>query len=431
MKILKKTVLASLAGLSSLTYVSLLVAPVHGVEFRTGENVSVGKAEVVDDDLYLTGDTMTVSGRVTGDVVAAGRVLTIEGVVEGDLIAAAQAIVIEGEVADDVRIAGMTLQLTDGARVGDDLFAAGFSLESGAGSLVVGKTGFTGYQAVLGGEHRQGLEASLVGLRLSGLFGGDVDATVESEAGASWWTRFMRSPVALPVVEPGLTVTDDARILGDLRYKSVAEAVVGSSDQVEGEIRRSTPRPDPVERPDLGSRLAGAVRWLVVLFLVGSTLLWLIPDKFLGVADTVASRPVVGLGWGVVTLLAFPVAMLLILVLSAVATMAFGMLTLGQAAVLVLILGLLAEVLLAAKLWMAVFYLVPAIVSFAAGRWLLTRGGAGEKSRYLSLLTGLSILSALTLIPYLGFLVKMLVVVVGLGAAALWSVRYLAMTEVD
>jgi hypothetical protein len=75
------------------------------------------------------------------------------------------------------------------------------------------------------------------------------------------------------------------------------------------------------------------------------------------------------------------------------------------------------------------FYLAPVVASFAGGRWLLTRTGAPEKSRYLSLLVGLTILTILILIPFLGLLVRLFVIVIGLGAGALWSVRYLARFE--
>ena len=61
--------------------------------------------EIVEDDLYMTGDTMTIQGTVRGDVIAAGRVIRVEGIVEGDLVAAAQVVEITGVVEDDVRIA--------------------------------------------------------------------------------------------------------------------------------------------------------------------------------------------------------------------------------------------------------------------------------------------------------------------------------------
>lgn len=408
---------------------SLFGVQLLGAEFKSGENVTIGENEIVDDDLYMTGDTMTVKGRVVGDVVAAGRLVVIEGVVEGDLIAAGQAVVIRGEITDDVRIAAMALKLASGSRVGDDVFAAGFSFESEPQSRVAGKTGLTGYQAVLGGEHLQGLEASLVSLRLEGEVSGSADVTVDSEAAPAWWIRFMQSPVPLPVVEPGLTVAEGARVGGDITYKSMAEATVDPAAEVTGKIHRSTPRVEPEEEPSLGGRISRAVRWLAVWFLLGSTLLWLAPDKFLGVSDTLVARPWACLGWGLVTLIVFPVAMLLVLVLTAVLSMAFGMLTLGQGAAAVLVLGLVTELVLAAQLWISVFYLAPVVAGFTVGRWLLRRAGSSVNSRYLGLLIGLLIVSLLVAIPYLGFVARTLVVVVAFGAGALWSVRYLARTE--
>ena len=238
----------------------------------------------------------------------------------------------------------------------------------------------------------------------------------------------MQSPVTLPVVEPGLTVEDGAQIEGDITYSSVAEARIGSRAQVTGAIVQQAPKVQPEEEPSFGSRVGAAVRWLVVLFLLGSTLLWLFPDKVVGAADTLVARPTGSLGWGLVALLGFPIAMLLVLVLTAVLTMAFGMLSLGPGAALVLVVGLLAELALAAKLWVAVFYLAPALVSFVGGRWLLKGKSAVERSRYLGLLVGLIILAALILIPFLGAAVRLFVVIVGVGAGALWSLRCLART---
>ncbi|MGB5659742.1 MAG: cell shape determination protein CcmA, partial [Thermoanaerobaculia bacterium] len=71
------------------------------------------------------------------------------------------------------------------------------------------------------------------------------------------------------------------------------------------------------------------------------------------------------------------------------------------------------------------------VVSFAGGRFLMTRGGAVEKSRYLSLLVGLALLALFGLVPFVGALVCWLVVLVGLGAGSYWAVRYLARPGTD
>lgn len=416
----------SISVIQASVVVLFLSAQAGAAEFKTGKEVTIEKDEIIDDDLYMTGETMTVKGTVKGDVVASGKVVRIEGVVEGDVMAAGQAVVIDGEVRDDVRIAGMTLKLGEAANVGDDLFTAGFSFESAAGSRVGGKTVVTGYQALIEGEHLEDLQAALVGLRIEGRVAGNVDAAVESEAGPAWWTQFMQSPVPLPTVDPGLALGSAAEVGGDLSYKSKGGADIADSARVDGETRHDVQETAEAPKVSIGQRLGKVLRWFVALFLFGAILLWLVPDKMNGVAKAVLDRPVASLGWGVITLLGFPLAMTLVLVVTLVLAMIFGFMTLGKMAALVVILGLLLEILLAVKLWIAVAFLAPVIVSFAGGRFLMTRDGAVEKSRYLSLLVGLALLALFSVVPYVGALVCWLVVLVGLGAGSYWSVRYLS-----
>jgi cytoskeletal protein CcmA (bactofilin family) len=417
----------SMSGLQAGCLLAVLFSsvPVEAAEFKTGKDVTIAQDEVIDDDLYMTGETVTVKGRVKGDVVASGKVVRIEGVVEGDVMAAGQAVVIDGEVHDDVRIAGMTLKLGEAARVGDDLFAAGFSFESDAGSQVAGRTSLTGYQALIAGEHHEDLQAALVGLRIEGWVAGNVEAAVESEAGPAWWTQFMQSPVPLPVVEPGLTLASGARVGGELSYKSKSAADIADGARVSGETLHEVEEVATAPPVSLGQRLGKSARWFVALFLVGALLLWLVPDKMVGVANTLVDRLLASLGWGVVTLLGFPVAMILVLVVTLVLAMVFGFMTLGKVAALIVILGLVIEILLGAKMWIAVAFLAPIAAAFAGGRWLLTRGEALEKSRYLSLLVGLVLLVLFSSVPFVGTLVRWLMVLIGLGAGSYWSVRYL------
>ena len=124
-----------------LTILALsLAAPGQAFDGRTGEDIVIKADEVVNDDLYIIANNFTLDGTVKGDLVVFGAVITINGTVEGDLIAAGRSIVINGTVADDVRIAGAILQVGKDASLGDDLVAAGASLESQGGSKVDGDT---------------------------------------------------------------------------------------------------------------------------------------------------------------------------------------------------------------------------------------------------------------------------------------------------
>ena len=130
-----------------LLAVLLVASPAWGeVETRSGQEVRIGPDEVVEDDLYVTANEVVVDGTVEGDLVAFGRSITVNGTVEGDLIAAGQTVEVGGTVEDDARIAGQALLLGEGANVGDDLLAAGYSLENAPASTVGRATGWRGHR---------------------------------------------------------------------------------------------------------------------------------------------------------------------------------------------------------------------------------------------------------------------------------------------
>ena len=54
--------------------VALIGAPAaFAADFRTDTSISIGDDEVINDDLYLFGTTITVNGIVNGDLFAAGN----------------------------------------------------------------------------------------------------------------------------------------------------------------------------------------------------------------------------------------------------------------------------------------------------------------------------------------------------------------------
>jgi cytoskeletal protein CcmA (bactofilin family) len=116
----------------------LSISPVFSNNTIARKQVTITSNQVINDDLYLAGETFTIDGRVKGDAVLAGKQITINGIIDGDLIVAGQTVLINGTVNDDVRIAGQVLMLDSKAKIGDDLIAAGASLEKKAGSSVGG-----------------------------------------------------------------------------------------------------------------------------------------------------------------------------------------------------------------------------------------------------------------------------------------------------
>jgi cytoskeletal protein CcmA (bactofilin family) len=413
--------------LGSVLLVTLLIAsPVLGaVETRSGDRVVIGSGEEVDDDLYITANEVVVDGSIEGDLVAFGRTVTVNGRVQGDLIAAGQSVEVGGTVDDDARIAGQTLLLRDDARVGDDLISAGFSLESGPGSTVGGTLLYAGYQALLAGNVGEDLKGAMNGLQLSGQVGRDVDADVDGENEGS--PPFLFEPlVEVPTVESGLTLTDSARIGGNLSYKSDAEARINPGAQIEGEvIPQERPAAEEEEEPARSAAadwVLGNLRSFVELVLVGLVVIWLASGWIRRLAGRVLDRPLASLGWGLLSLIAFFVSGIGILLATILLAVIFGLLTLGGLVALIVVVGLLAEALLGLAFWVSTGYLAQIVVSFLAGLLVVeaVRPGRGTGQRVLPLVLGLILYVVLRAIPVLGPIVGLVVVLFGLGALSNW-----------
>ncbi len=89
--------------------------PSHA-EVRQGNEVTIAEDEVIDDDLYVFAQKVTVNGTIKGDLIVFAQQININGSVDGDLIAAAQQVLVNGKVSDDARIAGQVLTLQGEAR---------------------------------------------------------------------------------------------------------------------------------------------------------------------------------------------------------------------------------------------------------------------------------------------------------------------------
>jgi cytoskeletal protein CcmA (bactofilin family) len=155
----KPIALVSLA-LALLPAAALAQESELGGKLRSGREVVVASGETVAGDLYASGGTVRVDGRVDGDLVASGGQVTVAGTVTGDVMAGAGSISITGQVGGDVRIASGQVRvegqvgedlllaagqavLAPGSRIGGDLvFAAGrMTMDGAVAGSVLGSTG--------------------------------------------------------------------------------------------------------------------------------------------------------------------------------------------------------------------------------------------------------------------------------------------------
>ena len=72
----------------------------------------------LQEDLFLTGDNITIDGAVDGDVIAIGRNIAINGPISGSLVALGREISITDQVSGSAYIGGFTLELGELSEIG-------------------------------------------------------------------------------------------------------------------------------------------------------------------------------------------------------------------------------------------------------------------------------------------------------------------------
>ncbi len=385
------------------------------IDFRSGTDVVIASGTVVDDDLYVAAATLTIDGTVTGDVIAAARTITINGTVEGDLFAAAQTVTINGAVGDDARITGSALQLGPDATVADDLLASGASLVTDGGSVVGGTLTFGGQQALLAGSVAEDVNFGGGAVELRGDIGGDFFAGVSSGTPGGFPTGAFPGMPALPSIPTGLTLASDSKVGGNLEYSASNEFNIPAG-AVGGEVVYNPPDVQASTRRSF--RPASLVRRYIALVLVGLLLVLVWPAFFRRAAERLRDRPWVGLGVGALTLVGFPLAILILLAVVILVAILLGLITLGGLGGAVVVIGGAIVVSLGALFFLVLTYLTQVVVALVGGRWLLARLGSSQDNPLGPLLLGLLLVVVLTGIPVLGFWVTLAIVLFGLGA--LW-----------
>jgi cytoskeletal protein CcmA (bactofilin family) len=427
-----KTIHKFLYALSLLALLMLTVTtPALAFDGRGGENVVIAADEVVEDDVYVGATTFVLEGTVRGDLIVFAQSITINGTVEGDLIAAGQTVVINGTVTDDARIAGSILQLGQDAVVGSDLVSAGAALETRDGSAVEGEVVFAGGQALLAGSVTGDAMLGTGSLELRGEFGGDVFADVGEGEGADGPPPSMFMPqtgVSMPTIPPGFTITEDARIDGDLEYSQSKDIVIPAG-VVAGTVTRNEPAVDPEHARAEPTRAQMAMEWtldlirnIITLVLFGLLLGWLLPSFMKNVMGKLQNQPAASLGWGLVSCAAFLFVLLLIVVIAAIGTVVFGLLTLGNISGMIFVVGLFAFAELILGFVLAAFFLAQIIVAWQGGKLILSRiNPALAEHKVWPLLLGVLIVSLLIAIPFVGRLFWIIIALLGLGALWIWG----------
>jgi len=391
----------------------VFTTPAYAGEFIEGDpDATVEEGEVIEDDLFIGGDDVLMAGEVEGDLFAAGETVTISGEVYGNAFVAGNTIIVSGEIEGALIIAGYDLVLEDGAYVGRNVYFGGFSLVAEPGSLIERSVYGGGYQLVLQGEVERDITAGLAALEISGPVGGDVyvDIGEPTDDSTYFFDYWMPGMPAIDMLEPGYDVDEDV-VDGKVDIEIIP---------VETDVDVDIPdfRFDPAWY--VLQTMRRRVGEFIALLLVGALALWLGKDLFLKAHKEVKANAGMDTLWGLlVYVLYIPVVMLLFTVL-VLLTLMFSLLTFGSLTGQLISVSSLTFFGVTTLFSLVTGLLTKALVGYLVGRWLLSKMTQmtyeGFWQHFAALAVGVFLYEVLRAIPVFGFLLMLVVVVIGTGA---------------
>ena len=406
-----------------------LVGTAKAVEFDNDGTIS--SEEVIDDDLFITSDTVEINGTVKGDVFAAGGLVKVNGTIEGSLVAGAQTLIIDGTVQGSVYAGASTFTLDDGAAVGRNVFFGGFNLTSEEGSTIGRDLLVGAYQALLSGQIERDIQAGAGALEIKGSVGGDVYAEVGSPDDTQQTFFFGGPPGVDAVVPAGIRISEAAEIEGTVTYKSSKN----QSDAIESQPAQGvTFKYEPkAEKKDttkgtgvrvatlVGSWFINRLRIFITLLVLGAAILWQLPSLLEQVGSTVKSKTESSIGWGVVTVIIAYAGAVILAGIIITAGIFFGVVTLGGLSKTIFAVGFSSLGLALAVFGLLVSYISKLVVSFTVGELILKKAAPKYAEQVAwPLILGILIYTFLRAIPFLGWWIGLLVTFTGMGA--MWLV---------
>jgi len=339
-------------------------------QFEAGEVVSFPSEKVVQGDFYVGGRVINFDGVVEGDLLALGGTINISGEIKGNLIALGANVVLKGKVGKAARIGGGSVVVE--GEVGSDLLVFGSLVDilekaKIGGDLIIGG-GTLNFEGQASGSAKLRAGKTI----LDGQIGQEVRVYGEREA--------------------ELVVGPKAILQGNLIYYLEKEALIAKEAQVSGEIIKREPLSRQQARAEKKAKLFFAFVSYLSTLLVALILIKLKQDRITQFLTLLAQHPYKSLFAGLVVLIIGPVISILLLM------SIFG-LHLG-----VIILGL----------YILALYLAKILVSLFVGEKLLNYSFK-KSNLYLAAALGLALYTLGGLIPLLGGVMKLVVLLFGLG----------------
>jgi len=340
-------------------------------ETRASQNgsITVAKNEVINDDLFIAGQTVTIDGTVNGDVFAGAQTVIVNGIINGNLHIGANSATITGTVKGNAYIGTENVSI-NAATIG--------------GSLLVG----------------------------SGNVNIDKASTVSGSILAGAWSVSIDSHVGRSVYigAGSATIGADAIIAKNLYYQvgqngNMSEINITPGAKIAGGIYKSTPQLTPapaVTRGQAAKAFGSFSSFTKILGFLGALVVGFLYYKFFTGHFTKSAGHVSKSFWK-----SFGVGFLItVAAVPAFIVMAITVIGLPLVGISFLLLGIGT-------------YLAKIVVGFALGEWIANKFKWNKLATFWIMALGLFVIYLLKIIPVIGGLTSLVVVWAGLGALTL------------
>lgn len=363
--------------MKNLTIVMLVLCSVLSFS-QSEERKDIVIDTLQPDDTYIAGENITVNAAIKGDLVIAGGTMIINDSIHGDLTGAGGELSIKGAIADDVRVAGG--KITVNSEIGDDLVIFGGEIIITENARINGKLVCYGGDITINGEVMEDLDVR----------GGDVsiNGTIRGTS---------------KVMGEEVTIGLNAKFYKDIEYWTndgeldFKNALVNAEAQFNEDLAE--------EQSQLSLTTVGTkslklwIYYILSSFLVILVLHALFRNAFSTAVEGLEHNLLKSFGFGLIYLIGIPLVILI----------AFLMLIgipLGLFATVVFLFSLLFGHLVAALL---IAYYLKNRKEKNWGFWTIT---------FIALLCAI-ILRVLTMIPFVGILISVVILSITYGALTL------------
>lgn len=336
---------------------------VDGFDFETAK---------VADSFFMAGNVVDVNDEIDGDLFLAGKTVKLSGSVYEDLFMAGNNITISGRVLDDAKVAGQNIEVS--GRISESFIGAGGFLIIKDNAEIGGDMVFSGEKVIVDGNIKGNAKIFARDVQIRGTINGNAEIIAEN-----------------------VVFDKNGLIKGDLDLQSTDTI---DHQYVQGRFVYNKIDNQGFEKMDIKSQVVGIILSVVVIKFISALalaalLIFLFKNWLISFIDEAKVNPWPNLGWGFLAMIAAPLVAITLLMTVIGIPLGF-------------IFGLL---------YAALLIVVHLVEGFFAGALIFP---IDKKTGFWKMLgifaIGKGILMFLFLIPVLGWLARLLVFLIVLGA---------------